>query len=119
MGLSYANPASPLYQPAWRVAKVVGTIGGTIMFVTMLLYFVIFFATMLRRKTARPVLDFPVSEALNDEDVAAVRSFRPWLVAAAILLIVAYTMPFLDIARERYQGARAYTPDSPVARPVK
>jgi hypothetical protein len=70
---------------------------------------------MLRKKTAAPMLDLPVSEALNDENVAAVRSFRPWIVAAAILLIVAYTMPFLDIARERYEGAPPYSPDSPIA----
>jgi hypothetical protein len=32
-----------------------------------------------------------------------------------ILLIVAYTAPFMQIARGRYPGAPPYRPDNPVA----
>jgi len=115
LGLSYANPASPLYQPSWRAARVAGTIGGVIMFLTMLLYFVIFFGTLLRKKSSAGALAFPVTTPYHDEDVAAVQSIRPWLVAAVILLIVAYTMPFVELARARYEGAPPYSPASPVA----
>jgi hypothetical protein len=44
-----------------------------------------------------------------------VQSLRPWLVGAVILLVVAYTVPFLELARGRYEGAPPYAPDSPVA----
>ena len=115
MGLSYTNPASPLYQPSWKFAKVLGTAGGVIMFLTMLLYFVVFFATLLRSKTSEGALEFPVSTPYHDEDVTAVQSMRPWIVAAMILLIVAYTMPFVELVRARYEGAPPYAPDSPVA----
>jgi cytochrome c oxidase subunit 1 len=115
MGLSYTNPGSPLYQPAWKIAKLAGTLGGIIMFTAMVLFFIVFFATMLRKKTKESVLDLPVSEPLHDEDVPAVQSFRPWLVAAAILLIVAYTAPFLELAKANYKGAPPYDPASPVA----
>lgn len=115
MGLSYTNPASPLYQPTWRVAKVVGTIGGTIMFIAMLLWFIVFFGTLLRKKAREGALELPVSEPYHDEDVAAVQSFRPWLVGAVILLIVAYTMPFVELAQQRFEGAPPYGPASPVA----
>ncbi|HEX3109942.1 MAG TPA: cbb3-type cytochrome c oxidase subunit I [Thermoanaerobaculia bacterium] len=117
MGLSYTNPTSPLYQPTWRIAKVVGTIGGTIMFIAMLLFFVVFFATLLRKRTAEPVLDLPTSELIHDENVPAVQSFGPWLVAAAVLLVIAYTMPFVDLAKAKYEGAPTYIPSSPVAQP--
>src|SRR4051794_20019815 len=99
LGLSYANPSSPLYRADWEFSRVVGAIGGTIMAVAMLLYFVVFFATLLRKKTSVPLLELPVSETYHDEDVAAVQSLRPWLVAAVILLIVAYTMPFVELAK--------------------
>ena len=115
MGLSYTNPNSPLYQPAWKIAKLVGTLGGIIMFTAMVLFFIVFFATLLRKKTNESVLDLPVSEPLHDEDVPAVQSFRPWLVAAAILLIVAYTAPFLELAKGNYKGAPPYNPGNPVA----
>jgi len=115
MGLSYTNPASPLYQPAWRFARVVGTIGGVIMFAAMLMFFAVFFATLLRKRTAAPALELPVSEPLHDENVPAVQALRPWIVAAVILLFVAYTMPFVELVRGNYQGAPGYSPSSPVA----
>jgi len=115
MGLSYTNPASPLYQPAWKVAKLVGTIGGVIMFTAMALYFIVFFTTLLSSKTREAALDLPVSEPLHDERVPAVQSFRPWIIAAVILLILAYTAPFYELAKANYEGAPRYLPGSPVA----
>jgi cytochrome c oxidase subunit 1 len=99
MGLSYTNPSSPLYQPAWTFAKRVGTVGGVVMF-----------TTLLRKRTMAPALDLPSSEPLHDENVPAVQNLRPWLVAAVILLIVAYTIPFVELARGKYEGAPPYTP---------
>ena len=110
MGLSYTNPSSPLYQPTWAFAKRVGTIGGVIMFLAMACYFVVFFATLLRKKTMAPALELPSSEPLHDENVPAVQTLRPWLVAAAILLVVAYTIPFLELAQGKYEGSPPYTP---------
>ncbi len=115
MGLTYTNPDSPLYQPAWRFAKVAGSIGGSVMFLAMLLFFIVFFGTLLRKKAVEGALELPVSEPYHDEDVAAVQSLRPWLVGAVILLIIAYTAPFLELARGRYEGSPPYAPGSPVA----
>ena len=115
MGLSYTNPSSPLYQADWTFARTVGAIGGSIMFLAMLLYFVVFFATLLRGRTSDSRLELPVSEVLHDENVPAVQSMRPWIVAAIILLIVSYTGPFLELARAKYEGAPPYSPASPVA----
>jgi len=115
LGLSYANPASPLYRADWTFGRMTGAAGGTIMVIAMLLYFAVFFGTLLSKKSAAPMLEFPVSEPYHDEDVAAVQNLRPWLVAAVILLIVAYTMPFVELARGKYEGAPAYDPGSPIA----
>jgi cytochrome c oxidase subunit 1 len=116
MGLSYTNPESPLYQPSWSFAKIVGSIGGAVMFLAMLLYFIVFVGTILKKKEHRSVLDLPSAEPYHDEDVAAVQSLRPWLIGAAVLLVIAYTVPFLELARGNYQGAPPYDPGSPVAR---
>ena len=78
-------------------------------------FFAVFFGTLLKKKRAEAALEFPVSETLHDENIAFVQSLRPWIVAAAILLIVAYTMPFVELAQAKYEGAPPYSPSSPVA----
>jgi cytochrome c oxidase subunit 1 len=115
MGLTYTNPDSPLYQPTWEFARIVGTIGGAIMFLAMLLYFVVFFATLLGKKVDAPGLEMPVSEPYHDEDVRGVQRLTPWLAGAVLLLILAYTIPFLNLFRDKYEGAPPYSPASPVA----
>ncbi|HUJ15943.1 MAG TPA: cbb3-type cytochrome c oxidase subunit I [Thermoanaerobaculia bacterium] len=115
MGLSYTNPASPLFRADWRKAELVGAAGGALMFLAMLMFFVVFFGTLFRAKSAAPALELPVSDLYYDEDIAGVQRLRPWLVGAAILLIVAYTMPFVELAQGRYEGAPGYDPASPVA----
>ena len=114
MGLSYTNPNSPLYQSSWQFAKVVGTIGGVIMFTAMVCYFAVFFTTLFRRATSESRLELPSSEPLHNENVAFVRTMRPWLVGAVLMLILAYTIPFLQLSRGGYQGAPPYSPGSPV-----
>ena len=39
MGLSYTDPQSHLYHPDWQVAKMLGSIGGTIMTIAALMFF--------------------------------------------------------------------------------
>jgi hypothetical protein len=117
MGLTYTNPESSLYRPDWVFAKTVGSIGGTIMFIAMLMYFLVLVSTLLKKKTASVALELPVSELYHDEDAPLVQSLRPWLIAAAILLLVAYTAPFVQLAQAKYEGAPPYSPSSPVAQP--
>ncbi|MGZ5446153.1 MAG: cbb3-type cytochrome c oxidase subunit I [Thermoanaerobaculia bacterium] len=114
MGLTYTNPESPLYQPTWEFARIVGAIGGTIMFVAMVLFFVVFFATLLGKRVSEPTLEMPVSEPYHDENVRGVERLTPWLAGAVLLLILAYTMPFVSLLRDKYEGAPAYSPASPV-----
>lgn len=114
MGLTYTNPESPLYQPSWEFARIVGSIGGTIMFVAMALFFLVFFATLLGKRVSEPALEMPVSEPYHDEDVRGVQRLTPWLAGAMLLLILAYTMPFVTIFRDGYDGAPAYSPASPL-----
>jgi cytochrome c oxidase subunit 1 len=114
MGMTYTNPDSPLYHSDWAIAKVLGTLGGTVMAISMLCYFISFFGTLLNKRTEEPVVDLPTAEAYHDEDVAAVRNFKPWLVAAVLLLFIAYGPPFWQLAQRKFPGAPAYSPASPI-----
>jgi len=113
MGLTYTNPQSPLYHGDWQAAKMLGSLGGTIMTIAALIFFIVFFATLFGRSTRTGALELIVSEPYHDEQVRAVQSFTPWLAGAALLLVIAYAPPIAQTLRSNFPGARAYTPDRP------
>ncbi|HJX98856.1 MAG TPA: cbb3-type cytochrome c oxidase subunit I [Chthoniobacterales bacterium] len=113
MGLTYANPDSPLYHADWQTPRMLGVLGGTIMTIAALMFFIVFFATLFARSTRQGALELVVSEPYHDENVRAVQSFTPWLVGAALLLVIAYTPPIVQTLRSNFPGAPPYTPDRP------
>jgi cytochrome c oxidase subunit 1 len=113
MGLTYTNPQSDLYQAGWQTAKILGSIGGIIMTLAALMFFVVFFATLFSRANKEGTLELIESEPYHDEHVPAVQRFTPWVVAAALLLVIAYTPPIVQTLRSNFPGARPYSPDSP------
>jgi cytochrome c oxidase subunit I len=113
MGLTYTNPQSPLYHPDWQIAKMLGSVGGTVMTVAALIFFVVFFATLFSRSAREGALDLIVSEPYHDEQVRAVQSFTPWLSGAVLLVVIAYAAPIAQTLRSNFPGAPPYTPDRP------
>ena len=114
MGLSYTNPQSPLYQVDWNAAKILGSLGGTIMTIAALIYFVVFFATLFGKPAKRGALELIVSEPYHDEQIPAVQSFTPWLAGAVLLIVIAYAPPLVQTLRSNFPGAPPYSPDNPV-----
>jgi cytochrome c oxidase subunit 1 len=117
LGLTYANPRSPLYHPGWEIWSQIGAIGGVIMTLAMLFFFIVFFATLFGSTERAPALALPTSEAYHDGSGRFVLNFRPWVVAATVLLAVAYFPPLYEIVTGQTQDASAYQPSSPVAVP--
>lgn len=113
MGLTYTDPQSPLYEPGWQIAKYLGSLGGTIMTIAGLMFFIVFFATLFSKSVKAGALDLITSEPYHDEHVPAVQSFTPWLIGAALLLVIAYTPPIAQTLRSNFPGAPPYTPDNP------
>jgi len=117
LGLTYANAASPLFQPAWSPWSQLTAVGGVIMSLAMLAFFVVFFATLFGRRRNAPALALPVAEAYLDEDFAALRNFTPWVAAALALLLIAYAPPIYSIVSGSAQSMPGYDPSSPVVVP--
>jgi cytochrome c oxidase subunit I len=113
MGISYANPQSHLYHADWGYAKMLGSIGGTIMTIAALMFFVVFFATLFGKRDKRGALELIESEPYHDERVPAVQSFTPWLLGAALLLVIAYAAPIAQTIRSKFPGAPPYSQDNP------
>jgi cytochrome c oxidase subunit 1 len=116
MGMSYTNPQSHLYHADWGYAKMLGSIGGTIMAIAALMFFVVFFATLFGKRIKQGALDLIMSEPYYDERVPVVQTFTPWLAGAALLLVIAYAPPITQTIRSNFPGAPAYSPDNP--RPI-
>lgn len=93
-----------------------GSIGGTIMTIAALIFFIVFFATLFSKPAKRGALELIVSQPYHDERVPAVQTFTPWLFGAALLLVIAYAPPITQTIRSNFPGAPPYSQDNP--RPV-
>jgi len=118
LGLTYLNPSSPSYRPDWWASTHVGMVGGLIMGLAILLFFVVLVRSLVAaRDTARAEESFsiPLAETYHDEEIPAVRNFTPWVAAAVLLCVLAYYPPIRDIIKDNVEKAPGFRPDSPVA----
>jgi cytochrome c oxidase subunit I len=117
MGLTYLNPASPSYRPDWWITTHIGVIGGIIMGLAVLLYFIVLIRTLAASRDAaleREPFSIPVSEAYHDENISGVRNFTPWVAAAVLLAVLAYYPPVSDLIKNHYKPVPGYHSDSPI-----
>ena len=85
------------------------------MFIAGLLYFIVFFGTMLSKRREEAVLEFPVSEAYHDEPrVPLFDTFKPWIVTMAVVLLIAYVPALMNVFKNTGPDAPGFTPDNPV-----
>ncbi len=115
LGLTYLNPEHQLYMPEWVPTTMLALLGGIIMTIAAILFFIVFFGTIFSKRKEEPILEFPVSEALHDERrLPLFDKFKPWLAIMAIILLVAYVPAFLDATKNPGPSAPGFTPDNPV-----
>jgi len=114
MGLSYTNPNSPLYRPEWIATTALTAIGGTVMFLACIFYFMVFFGTWFAKPKTSGALEFPVSEAYHDGPrVKWLDRLVPWTVIAVVIIAVAYYQPIKDSINFSGEGSPRYLPTSP------
>ncbi len=113
MGLSYADSASPLYQPDWVVWNHLTMLGGIIAVVGFVLYMVSFFGTLFAKRVNEPSTEMPIAEALHDNPAPVLSNFRPWLIAMVVLIAIAYTQPLIEAFRVT-EKSPAYKENMPV-----
>lgn len=115
LGMTYLNPRHELFTPEWVPTTTLALIGGIIMFIAGVFFFIVFFGTMLRKRTEEQILEFPVSEVLHDEPrIPLFDKFKPWLVTMAVILVLAYTPALINAVSNPGPGAPRFTPENPV-----
>jgi cytochrome c oxidase subunit 1 len=83
--------ASAYLQPEWRAVLPLVGIGGTILFISAMLYFLTLALTAFASRAPAPAMP-PFAQALSgpEEAPAILDRWRPWLALAAVLIAVAY-----------------------------
>jgi cytochrome c oxidase subunit I len=78
-------------QPEWKALLPLVGIGGTLLFVSALLYFLnLLLTTAASRRAPQPVPEFAEALSGPDHGPAFLDRWRPWLTLAAVLIVVAY-----------------------------
>jgi len=80
----------------------------------MVIYFAVFFSTLLAPAQQVAELRFPTAEPLRHESLGATRNFTPWVVVAIIFLIIAYAPPLVEVLGGNTVPSPPYHPFSPV-----
>jgi cytochrome c oxidase subunit 1 len=94
LGLMHNHPAMVSHLKEWYVWDTMGAIGGILMFVSTLLFFINFFAVLLMRpKEERGRIRFPTSEAHHNERLPWFENFRPWVALMIVAIAFAYVPP--------------------------
>lgn len=117
LGLSYSDPSSALYNPQWHFWSKFSAMGGVIMFISMALFFLVFFTTCCGRRQSQPGVALPTSQPYHDEDVPLLMNFKPWLVALLLLIAISYIPPIYDVLQATTQTSPAYLPTIPIPKP--
>jgi cytochrome c oxidase subunit 1 len=114
LGLMHDNPAMARHLSEWYVWDVMGAIGGIIMFLSTVLFFINFFGAIFRRsQEERGRIRFPTSEAHHDERLPWFENFKPWVALMILAILIAYIPPLYQITRGNQQKAVPYLPWSP------
>lgn len=115
MGPSYSNPGSALFQAEWMPYVNISVIGGILMFLAVAVFIVVFFATVFAKTSEETSeITFPITEAYHNEEPRYVRNFKGWVIAALILITIAYVPVIYDVLRSTYADSPPYSPDNPI-----
>jgi len=83
--------------PLWKLPGIYTGIGGSLMFVGMMMFFIVLLMTIFRGKPVTRPMDIPFTETMSGPAKggweAALDRFPLWFAVAVVLIIIAY-VPF-------------------------
>lgn len=104
LGLNFGVPrrtmlgAAPYAEAAWNPMFIEAMIGGLVLGVSGLLFYANMLGTAFSKQKIDKPIEMPVAEPLEVEPTPAwLDNWRPWLVTAIVLIIVAYTPMLIQL----------------------
>ncbi len=118
-GTNYLNSNSELFRSDWVQSTTLALLGGLIMFIAGVIFMVIFFGTILRKKTENALLDIPVAASLHTKkSLPLLEKPKSWLIAIILLITTTYLPSFLS--KKNYQPVAVIANNTtPVIKPAK
>lgn len=97
LGLNFEAPRrtmlgiAPYASSDWQPLLIEAALGGVILGISGLLFYVNMVGTVAQKKRATEPIEMPVAEPYHDDPTPAwLDRWRPWLVAAAVLILISY-----------------------------
>ncbi len=114
LGLTYTNPDSVLYNSNWVPSTTTTMIGGIIMGVAALLYFICFFRMAFAKRKEEPTIHLTQSEELHDEKpVPLLLNMKPWVILSVLLVISTYYPSFKNVFKYSKPVENRYDMENP------
>lgn len=100
LGLNFSVPrrsalgTAPYVAEAWKPLMYEAVVGGLLLGVSGLIFYAIIIGTVAQRKTLEEPIEMPVAEPYHPEEMdrqpAWLDRWRPWVVSAIALILIAY-----------------------------
>jgi len=91
--------AAPYAASDWQPMLIEAAIGGTILGISGLLFYINMVGTVVQRKRLEVPIEMPVAEVYHPEEVVPgwLDAWRPWIVVTVLLIVVAYGPILIDL----------------------
>ena len=116
MGMSYLDNGGPNFEAFWLFTTLTTVMGGIIMTIAAIMYFVVFFSTVFSKVVNESgIVELPITEAYHDEeDIGIFRNYTPWVITALIIIAVSYYGPIKNAIDNNVKASPTYLPGSPI-----
>ena len=100
---------APYVQPQWKALLPWVGVGGTLLFISGVLYLLILLLTLtVSRAPAPAVPDFAQAAASPEEGPLVLDRLRPWMVVAVILIVIAYGPTLVQLVSTAALNAQGF-----------
>ena len=119
MGMSYLDNGGANFEALWLFTTLTTVMGGIIMTISAVMYFIVFFGTVFSPKVNEEVIELPVTEAYHDEkDLGIFKNYTPWVITALVIIAVSYYGPITNAIENNVKASPTYLPGSPTPHQV-
>lgn len=115
LGMSYTNPSHELFNSYWVSSTTTTMVGGIMMGLAALLYFIAFFSTAFGKSTEQPSVELPEAEELHEEKrIPLLLNMKPWIIASVVLTLITYVPSLKNVFKYSIPVKNKFEATSPV-----
>lgn len=115
LGMSYTNPSHELFNQYWVTSTTTTMVGGIMMGLAALLYFISFFSTAFGKSTEQASVELPEAEELHEEKpIPLLHNMKPWIFVSILLTLITYIPSLKNVFKYSEPVKNKFEAESPV-----